>query len=624
MNFNDEINIILKNSGIQLNENDSNEIPEDIDESLKEMIEIINEMESNEAKNDMHALEELSEKLYDCCRNYDRDYESAADRFEQKLFEDAMNDDSTAQYRTREMTDRYYEELCDDFYDSESDNIINLIDKYSNYSLGSIFSDIEDYCNKFFEEEQSEYIDEPQIDPTTIDDQTTIDESFDPEKSENEDMKEIYNYVTTTDPHRAYYRDVYNIFVKCMNCGYSDLESYIQDLEDDLRSGYINDSDNWGTEYDSDATYDYCSSMSMSEKIERYAGYDEINEFKDEVKDLIENEVDYSFSSDDEKEEFYDGSDDELDESVDYTWDYKVGDKVIKKSSGTKWIITRVEPKWISIKRNFKNSESIGDIVNIDTFEEEFKPIDNLSISNKNYDGDEEELDEVYDYLPDNIKGNLEKITNVGDIWKNKYNNKLYTVVEIRDFESVYIDNNNNFHKYYEPLYILRDSDDFNERTCFKEILKRDYYFVGSSDKNYDGSEDELDESISPSWHYEVGDKVVEKDKDVVWVIRYIEKYDIGLRRYAYGGVMTTSCPKDRFEENYELLKQRDSKYVYDGSEEELDESVNKESTPLDKLLKLHKKHPNMSITDIARKITDDNIEDYISLMKQYYEKFEK
>lgn len=83
MNFNDEINIILKNSGIQLNENDSNEIPEDIDESLKEMIEIINEMESNEAKNDMHALEELSEKLYDCCRNYDRDYEFAADRFEQ-------------------------------------------------------------------------------------------------------------------------------------------------------------------------------------------------------------------------------------------------------------------------------------------------------------------------------------------------------------------------------------------------------------------------------------------------------------------------------------------------------------------------------------------------------------
>lgn len=57
------------------------------------------------------------------------------------------------------------------------------------------------------------------------------------------------------------------------------------------------------------------------------------------------------------------------------------------------------------------------------------------------------------------------------------------------------------------------------------------------------------------------------------------------------------------------------------------DEMLNEESeksTPMDKLLKLHKEHPEVDIRIIANKVADGNIEEYIKLMKDYYEKFEK
>lgn len=58
--------------------------------------------------------------------------------------------------------------------------------------------------------------------------------------------------------------------------------------------------------------------------------------------------------------------------------------------------------------------------------------------------------------------------------------------------------------------------------------------------------------------------------------------------------------------------------------EEEMLNEESEKSTPMDKLLKLHKEHPEVDIRIIANKVADGNIEEYIKLMKDYYEKFEK
>lgn len=61
-----------------------------------------------------------------------------------------------------------------------------------------------------------------------------------------------------------------------------------------------------------------------------------------------------------------------------------------------------------------------------------------------------------------------------------------------------------------------------------------------------------------------------------------------------------------------------------DFPEEILTEDDKKKESSMDKLLKLHKEHPESDIRDIAKKISNGNIEEYIKLMKDYFEKFEK
>ena len=61
-----------------------------------------------------------------------------------------------------------------------------------------------------------------------------------------------------------------------------------------------------------------------------------------------------------------------------------------------------------------------------------------------------------------------------------------------------------------------------------------------------------------------------------------------------------------------------------DFPEEILTEDDKKKESSMDKLLKLHKEHPESDIRDIAKKISNGNIEEYIKLMKDYFEKFEE
>jgi hypothetical protein len=58
--------------------------------------------------------------------------------------------------------------------------------------------------------------------------------------------------------------------------------------------------------------------------------------------------------------------------------------------------------------------------------------------------------------------------------------------------------------------------------------------------------------------------------------------------------------------------------------EEMLNEESKTEVSLFDKLLKLHKEHPEVDIRTIANKVANGNIEEYIKLMKEYFEKFEK
>ena len=348
--------------------------------------------------------------------------------------------------------------------------------------------------------------------------------------------------------------------------------------------------------FDGDSTEAMISNLSDKAFIDEFATYYCVEKFCNNVEKELQllNNI-----------ESYEGDDTELDESVQPKWDYKVGDEVIKKTSGKIWTISRIEPKWIFIKIFYPGSGMVGDCIYREDFPEEFEPIDKISITDTFYDGSEKELDE-------SVKSQWNY--KVGDEVLNVKTGKIWVISEI------------------EPKWIYVKREEGVSRTIHADLIKvedfpNEYEPVNKDDFKkyvYDGNEEELDESVSPSWHYEVGDRVVEKGGDVVWVIRYVEKYDIGLRRYAYGGVMTTSCPKDQFEEYYELLEQRDSKYMnYEGDDTELDESVNKESTPFDKMMKLHKENPDIDIRTIANKVANGNIEEYISLMKQYYEKFE-
>ena len=492
---------------------------DDLDDIEQQIINAINEYESCDEKS--KKINILSQ-LCNICKESSY-YSDPAIDFDQYLLDRALEDEDNMVYSTPSANEVDLDKVTDEFYNELSDNTSNIIERYSNYTVKGLMEEIEDYCKNYLNDidddnEESTIDDEDNID--------TLDENYD-QNDTDDNIREIYEKLSEYSYNHMRDEEINEIIRMCENSGYDVLNDFIINEIDSMRYSYIDDSDNWGKQYDGDATYQKCVDMSLVDKICAYANSYEIERFIDSIKKEIENTTGYHFDNPKQTNiQGYDGSEEELDESVKSQWNYKVGDEVLEVKTGKIWVISEIEPKWVYVNREEGSSRAIhADLIKVEDFPNEYEPV-----------------------------------------------------------------NKDDFKKYV-----------------------------------YDGNEEELDESVSPSWHYEVGDRVVEKGGDIVWVIRYVEKYDIGLRRYAYGGVMTTSCPKDQFEENYELLEQRDSKYMnYEGDDTELDESVNKESTPFDKMMKLHKENPEIDIRTIANKIANGNIEEYISLMKQFYEKFEK
>lgn len=570
---------------------------DDLDDIEQQIINAINEYEScNEKSKKINILSQLC----NICKESSY-YDEPAIDFDQYLLDRALEDEDNMVYSTPSANEVDLDKVIDEFYNELSDNTSNIIERYSNYTVKGLMEEIEEYCKNYLndiddEDEESTIDDEDNID--------TLDENYD-QNDTDDNIREIYEKLSEYSYNHMRDEEINEIIRMCENSGYDELNDFIINEIDTMRNSYIDDTDNWGKQYDGDATYQKCIDMSLVDKIYAYANSYEIERFIDRIKREIENTTGYSFDNQKQTNiQGYDGSEEELDESVKSQWNYKVGDEVLEVKTGKIWVISEIEPKWVYVNREVgKNKTIYADLIKVEDFPNEYEPVNRNDFKKYVYDGNEEELDESYnpeykvgDKVIKRISGNEWEIYEIEPKWI--YVRRNYVGVGMVG-DAIYKDD---FDKEFKPLY--------------------DYKNI---DKDYDGSEEELDESVSPSWHYEVGDRVVEKGGDIVWVIRYVEKYDIGLRRYAYGGVMTTSCPRDQFEENYELLEQRDSKYMnYEGDDTELDESVNKESTPFDKMMKLHKENPEIDIRTIANKIANGNIEEYISLMKQFYEKFEK
>lgn len=132
---------------------------------------------------------------------------------------------------------------------------------------------------------------------------------------------------------------------------------------------------------------------------------------------------------------------------------------------------------------------------------------------------------------------------------------------------------------------------------------------------DFDDDEDDDEDDEDTSWQYNVGDKVKFKDASDIFTIKSIDNFNVLISNSENPSLVFN---KERFENEFEPVNDNDG-------ESEIDESVNdKKESSFEKMLRLHKEHPTTDIRDIANKVADGNIEEYIGLMKQYYEKFEE
>ena len=126
---------------------------------------------------------------------------------------------------------------------------------------------------------------------------------------------------------------------------------------------------------------------------------------------------------------------------------------------------------------------------------------DYVPVEHEDWDGeDDEEIEENYEPIenyPESVKKATEEVSKVGDEWHNIYNEKDYKVIRIQQQECVFVDDENEFHKYLAPMYVLKnitDDEEINERLVSGEILKRDYR-LNKTEDDWDG--EDLDESYS-------------------------------------------------------------------------------------------------------------------------------
>lgn len=671
MNFDDEIKKILGNAGVKNNtSNESlkslNENYNDLDDADKEIIDCIKECEENDYS-DNDIIE-----LYRLCINYESSLDDIADDFYRELVERAEEDEDNYQHRSLGPNDRnsegeyVYDTLSDNANDYLRDDIKKAFETYGSPTLSEFLNHLLELCEEYYaenygdsenddEEEiiQQTPIEEPQgFNPESIE---TIDETFNPEVVENEYIKDIYDIVVEN-PNRLYNDTLNELFRYCDNCDYEPIEEYYREVYDEIINDYINDSDNWIEEVDWEETNEYCYNLGIETLVYQY-GY---TNMKEDFVINVKGEFDPTDFDEDEDE------DDEDDN--DTSWQYNVGDKVKFKDASDIFTIKSIDNFNVLIS----NSANPSLVFNKERFENEFEPVnDNDGVSEI-----DESVNDILEsdgiQLNENDEDKVDRINLLYDIYnkileliyKTSHSSKesvvlsayiLYNMIEklsgetyieeqlletnlklfdkimdntiadenIPDNETYYANldryfNSDAFAKYCILVLVYVD----NLKDLLPELKKsfsndiEKYLYDKREEDNYDG-ESEIDESVNP-FNFSIGDEVKEKRTGQIWTIKriypkfvYIETYINGMQK------LGNDVYKEDFDKEYEI-------YKYYG-EDQIDEAEdNKKESSFEKMLRLHKEHPTTDIRDIANKVADGNIEKYIGLMKQYYEKFEE
>ena len=152
------------------------------------------------------------------------------------------------------------------------------------------------------------------------------------------------------------------------------------------------------------------------------------------------------------------------------------------------------------------------------------------------------------------------------------------------------------------------------------EEIENDLEIISVGDYyKYNGDDTELDESVKNNSHIS-GEIYRHNGFGSLYYIDGVgqDYYELKKVNEMDSGQTDLFIKKDKLNKYFTKVVNN-----YDGSETELDESK-KELTPLEKLIKNHQKYPEKDITEIAKEIVNGNIEQYISLMKEYYKQFEK
>lgn len=365
MNFDNEINNILKNAGIKNNtKSKSLYLKEtadyDIDDTLLDVIYAVKDAEeSNYSDSDIIDLYKKSNyDLYTGISFYNK-IEDVCQEFNDKMINAAYESNDYDVYEKKDPWEAgYSDELSDEAWSIFNDDPVSFFNDYnSDYYFKDFIKKIKEKCEEYYEtycsnndtndinDDNVNQVNQPikQFDPESID---TLDESFNPNQVDDENIIEAYNYCVQWEENDLTSREIGELMDCCRRCNYSDLDEFVGDELSNAIDGYVNDEDHWREEYDSDATSDAIDNESMDELIRRYSYRDDNEEFTNNIKEILldngYNVDDYnrddeekSWGEDDEEEsnKFDPESSDTIDESVQYlkeTADYRINENILE------------------------------------------------------------------------------------------------------------------------------------------------------------------------------------------------------------------------------------------------------------------------------------------------------
>lgn len=651
------------------------------------IINILKICNSISVEEDIHSLEQYADELYNAIYNalsddpsekykklYSKLEDIANDDFYQGLRESAWDDGDNSQYRDATPEDEEWDKAMDSFYEDWGDMPDYIISQYYNYDVSDIIGDLRTLINDEFPDVQDIYAQDNQdmIDES-LEDETELEQVkgilAEKDNVNRRELKFIINWCETCE-NSEIMRYIEEVRDYCMD-SYITQTTYESVYDDDATSDYIYNLD----------TSDLISRYATSSEIEEFA-----DKVHNEIIDYLGfNPLNSDGSVRDEE---YNGDDTELDEAFDPNNPYQMGlyslrsqiitlnnmaesdhysmkerayecyekIKELDDKYGDKELIKKLSD--IAFHYYFMLTTIGDDIFDNTKFDKEYLiknaseetikqfskvlmtclneidfNIEGIDISN--YNGEDTELDEslilkpkkvTYETAPNFIKDMMTPIAKVGDIFKsiklpndnypfkNTNNDLNWQVINIENKETDYA-----LYIFNEPIYTLECIDaDKKPIICNNSELKNLFKKEENNKVLYTGEDTELDESVEK-------DNMIGKDyrHNGFGSLYYIDGvdqnyYHLKKARKNDSGQSDLFIQKDKLNKYFTKVENN-----YDGSETELDESK-KELSAIDLLIKTHKKYPEKDVTEIAQEIVKGNIEEYISLMKEYYRRFEK